>query len=89
MLAPPRDGRIEQAGNADRMREPTFHGSFDKARREASEIVILTCRLLQASPAAMSSIVAVAASISDSHRRPRAIALTSLAAAVCLRVVHG
>jgi hypothetical protein len=37
MLARPRDGRIEQAGNSDPVREPTFHGSFDKARREEGQ----------------------------------------------------
>jgi hypothetical protein len=39
--------------------------------RKASEIVIWTWRLLQASRVAMSSMVAVPASISDSHRRAR------------------
>jgi hypothetical protein len=39
---------------------------------------MLTCRLLQSSRAAMSSIVAVPASISDSQSRPRAIAVISL-----------
>jgi hypothetical protein len=47
--------------------------------RKASEIVIWTWRLLQASRVAMSSMVAEPASISDSQWRPRAIAVTSLA----------
>jgi hypothetical protein len=46
--------------------------------RKADDIVMLTWRLLHASRAAMASIVAVPVSISDSHCRPRAIALTSL-----------
>jgi hypothetical protein len=38
--------------------------------RQANEIVMLTCRLLQPSRAAMSSTVTAPASISDSHCRP-------------------
>src|ERR1700693_5079140 len=38
--------------------------------RKAREIVMLTCRLLQPSRTAMSSIVAAPAPISDSHCRP-------------------
>jgi hypothetical protein len=47
--------------------------------RNASEIDILTWRLLQACREAIPSIVAAPASISDSHCRPRAIAVTSFA----------
>jgi hypothetical protein len=46
--------------------------------RKASEIAIWMCRLLQASRVAMPSIVALPLSLSDSHWRPRAIAVTSL-----------
>ena len=41
-------------------------------------MVMWTCRLLQASRVAMLSIVALPLSMSDSHWRPRAIAVTSL-----------
>ena len=34
MLARPRDRRVEQAGDADPMRQPAIDGGFDKARRE-------------------------------------------------------
>jgi hypothetical protein len=37
ILARPRDRRVEQAGNADPVRESTFHGSFDKVRREEGQ----------------------------------------------------
>jgi hypothetical protein len=45
--------------------------------RKANDIVMLTWRLLQASRAAMPSIVALPVSISDNHCRPRAIAVMS------------
>jgi hypothetical protein len=32
MLARPRDGRIEQTGDADAVRETTFQGGFDEVR---------------------------------------------------------
>jgi hypothetical protein len=79
LLTRPCDRCIEEAGDADSARKPTIDSRFDEAwREEASDIVMLTWRLLHASRAAMASIVAVPVSISDSHCRPRAIALTSL-----------
>src|SRR6266436_7219747 len=46
--------------------------------RNASEIVILACRMLHFSRAAMcSTLVTVPATISSSQRRPRAIAVTA------------
>jgi hypothetical protein len=48
--------------------------------RKASEIVILTCRMLHFSRVAIcSSLMTVPATISSSQRRPRAIAATSVA----------
>jgi hypothetical protein len=68
MLTRPCDRRVEQTGESDSMRQSTFDGCLDEVgARKASEIVIWTYRLLQASRAAMASIDAVPASISDSH----------------------
>jgi hypothetical protein len=78
MLMRPRDRCIEETGDTDSAREPTVDGGLDQSARKASEIVIWTWRLLQASRAAMASMVAVPASISASQCRPRAIAVTSL-----------
>jgi hypothetical protein len=37
VLVRPPDGRIEQAGNADPVRQPTFDGGFDETWREEGE----------------------------------------------------
>jgi hypothetical protein len=78
--------RAQATGASNRRATPIPCGSrpstaalMRAGARKANEIVMLTWRVLQASRAAISSIVAVAASISDSHWRPRAIAVTSLA----------
>jgi hypothetical protein len=80
VLARPVDRGIEQAGDADPVRQSTFDRSFDEGRREEGQrdrhIDVARAAGLRA---AISSIVAVAASISDSHWRSRAIAVTSLA----------
>src|SRR6266566_771851 len=56
---------------------PAFTSS---GARKASEIVILACRMLHFSRAAIcSTLVTVPATISSSQRRPRAIAATSVA----------
>jgi hypothetical protein len=69
---------IEQPGDTDSARQPTIDSGLDEAwREEANDIVMLTWRLLQASRAAMLSTVAVPVSISDSHCRPRVIAVAS------------
>ena len=79
MLARPADRRVEQAGDADPVWQPTFDGGLDEARRqEGQRDRHMDVALLQASCAAMPSIVAVPALMSDSHCRPRAMAVTSL-----------
>jgi hypothetical protein len=37
MLARPRDRRVEQAGDADPVRQSAFDGGFDEARREEGQ----------------------------------------------------
>jgi hypothetical protein len=55
MLARPRYRRVEQAGDADPVRQSTFDGALTRlGARKASEIVMLTWRLLQACRASRS-----------------------------------
>src|SRR5262249_50705795 len=79
MLARPHDRRVEQAGDADPCGRRASAAALTRiGARKASEIVMLTWRLLQASRPAIPSTVAAPASISDNHCRPRAMAVTSL-----------
>ena len=79
--------RDHSAGASRRRMTPTPRGSrpstaafTSSGARNASEIVILTCRMLQFSRAAIcSTLVTVPVTISSSQRRPRAIASTSVA----------
>ena len=58
---------------------PSTAACISLGARNASEIVILTCRMLHCSRAAICSTVTVPATISSSQRRPRAIDATSVA----------
>ena len=59
---------------------PSTAAFTSSGARNASEIVILTCRMLHLSRAAIcSTLVTVPATISSSRRRPRAIDATSVA----------
>jgi hypothetical protein len=79
VLSSPHDWCIAQKGDANTLRHPAPGGYLDEVRRHKSQRNRhVTCRVLQSSRAAMSSIVAVPASISESQSRPRAIAVTSL-----------
>ena len=79
--------RDHSAGASRRRVTPMPRGSrpstaafTSSGARNASEIVILTCRMLHLSRAAIcSTLVTVPATISSSQRRPRAIAATSVA----------
>jgi hypothetical protein len=63
---------INRASPMPRGSRPSTAALTSDGARNASEIVMLTWRALQSSRIAMSSIVAVPASISDNQSRPRA-----------------
>ena len=74
-------------GGSVKMLSPVPRGSWpataaltSAGARKASEIVMLTCRLLQFSRTAIASVPATEpAMISDNHRRPKAMARTRVA----------
>jgi hypothetical protein len=71
----PCDRCIEQTGDPDPKRQSTVDGCFDEARGEKGQ---RDRHMYVALTAGFPKGVAVPASISDSHSRPRAIAVTSL-----------
>ena len=81
LLARPFDWSIAQSGNANAAWQSTFDASLHElGARNASEIVMLTCRTLQRSRFAMLATFAFGSSTSSlSQRRPRAIDVTNVA----------
>jgi hypothetical protein len=64
LLTRPCDRCVEEAGDTDSARQPTIDSSLDEERYRHADVALST--------------IAVPVSISDSHRRSRAIAVTSL-----------